>query len=208
MTDPQTPLGVVSERVLALLRPSMVKATNPADEAFLQMRDRAMAHNDKVLAALPREGWEGRGDELLALYPEPELPQSLSEFLQLPGVVPLVAFVHPHPATAGKEVGRKEATCAAVVKGHGVGSLLISAGLRPDPDDVSRRGSLRKGGVRWTPAVELVDELAELDELWLPCPACKEIAMAVTGGLVRHEADIASRTAYRRVAVSTGQLLR
>ena len=208
MTEPQTPLGMVSERALALLRPSMRKAMNPADVAFLQMRDRAMAHNDKVLADLPREDWEGRGDELLALYPEPELPQRLGEFLQLPGVVSLVAFVHPHPATAGKKAGGKDrATCAVVVTGHGAGRLLISAGIRPDPDDVSRRGSLRKGGVRWTPAVVLVDELAERDELWLPCPSCKEIAMAVTGGLVRREADTASCTTYRRVAVSTGQLL-
>ena len=195
----------VPERALAMLRPTLIRATSPADEAFIQLRDGGLQHNDKVLAAMPDEEWKGRGDELLARYPEPDPPFSLESFLRLPGVVELVTFVHEHRSTAG--VG-KDRTCAAVMTGHHVGRLLVSAGLRPHPEEERERGRLRKAGVRWMPAVALVDELLDGDEIWLPCPTCEDVALAASGGLVRRESDLASASSRRRVVLASGHLLR
>jgi len=200
-TPDSTPLDV-SERVLGLLRPSIVYGSSPADEAFIQLRDRGLAYNDKVLTAMPDAEWEKRGDELLRQYAEPEPPQTLEAFLRLPGITSLVAFVHGH------QKQNKDRTCAVVATGHGVGRILISAGLRPDVDQISEQGRLRKAGVRWMPATALVDELADQDELWMPCPSCEDIALGATGGLVKRESGLALESSNRRVVLVTGELSR
>lgn len=197
------------EAVLALLRPFMVSGTSAADKAFVLMRERALAYNSAFLSSLPPEQWRARGDELLAMYPEPELPASLKDFERLPGVSVLVSFVHQHAAGShDRSVKQGQPTCAAVVTGHGVGRLIISAGIRTDAEEEAHRGRLRKSGVRWNPAVALVDELANDQQIWLPCPACEEPAMAVTGELVKRETELAARSSARRVALRSGELLR
>lgn len=164
MTEPLADgLPRIPEHAMALMRRHLQRADNPADQAFMDLRGRA-------------------------------LPSSLLEFLQLDAVRTLATVVH----------ASDNAACAAVVRSD-KGALLVSAGLRPLAGEPTYVATSRKAGIRWTPAVALLDDVP--GALWMPCPKCQESALGVTADRLRAEVKQALSTRHRRVVVSSRHML-